>query len=316
MSVVYFIFQQTMLFTIPLMIVALGGMFSERSGVVNIALEGIMTMGAFTGILFLNMTGGKMGGQFQLALAILISTATGAAFAFFHAYASINMKANQTISGTALNMFAPAFAIFVARVIQGVQQIQFNNTFRIESVPVLGKIPFLGPLLFQNTYITTYLGILILIASTLVLYRTRFGLRLRSCGEHPQAADAAGINVYRMQYAGVLISGVLGGLGGLVFVVPTSTNFNADVAGYGFLALAVLIFGQWKPVRIMWASLFFGLMKAVAAAYSGIPFLAATGIPSYVYKMIPYLATLIVLIFTSRNSQAPRASGVPYDKGQ
>ena len=213
-------------------------------------------------------------------------------------------------------MFAPAFAIFVARVIQGVQQIQFNNTFRIESVPVLGKIPFLGPLLFQNTYITTYLGILILIASTLVLYRTRFGLRLRSCGEHPQAADAAGINVYRMQYAGVLISGVLGGLGGLVFVVPTSTNFNADVAGYGFLALAVLIFGQWKPVRIMWASLFFGLMKAVAAAYSGIPFLAATGIPSYVYKMIPYLATLIVLIFTSRNSQAPRASGVPYDKGQ
>ena len=316
MSVVYFIFQQTMLFTIPLMIVALGGMFSERSGVVNIALEGIMTMGAFTGILFLNMTGGKMGGQFQLALAILISTATGAAFAFFHAYASINMKANQTISGTALNMFAPAFAIFVARVIQGVQQIQFNNTFRIESVPVLGKIPFLGPLLFQNTYITTYLGILILIASTLVLYRTRFGLRLRSCGEHPQAADAAGINVYRMQYAGVLISGVLGGLGGLVFVVPTSTNFNADVAGYGFLALAVLIFGQWKPVKIMWASLFFGLMKAVAAAYSGIPFLAATGIPSYVYKMIPYLATLIVLIFTSRNSQAPRASGVPYDKGQ
>ena len=316
MSVIYFIFQQTMLFTIPLMVVALGGMFSERSGVVNIALEGIMTMGAFTGILFLNMTGGRMSGQTQLFLAILISAATGAAFAFFHAYAAINMKADQTISGTALNMFAPAFAIFVARVIQGVQQIQFNNTFRIESVPVLGRIPFLGPLLFQNTYVTTYLGILILIVSTVVLYRTRFGLRLRSCGEHPQAADAAGINVYRMQYAGVLISGVLGGLGGLVFVVPTSTNFNADVAGYGFLALAVLIFGQWKPVRIMWASLFFGLMKAVAAAYSGIPFLAATGIPSYVYNMIPYIATLIVLIFTSKNSQAPRASGVPYDKGQ
>ena len=316
MSVIYFLFQQTMLFTIPLMVVALGGMFSERSGVVNIALEGIMTMGAFTGILFLNMTGGRMSGQTQLFLAILISAATGAAFAFFHAYAAINMKADQTISGTALNMFAPAFAIFVARVIQGVQQIQFNNTFRIESVPVLGRIPFLGPLLFQNTYVTTYLGILILIVSTVVLYRTRFGLRLRSCGEHPQAADAAGINVYRMQYAGVLISGVLGGLGGLVFVVPTSTNFNADVAGYGFLALAVLIFGQWKPVRIMWASLFFGLMKAVAAAYSGIPFLAATGIPSYVYKMIPYIATLIVLIFTSKNSQAPRASGVPYDKGQ
>lgn len=316
MSVIYFIFQQTMLFTIPLMIVALGGMFSERSGVVNIALEGIMIMGAFVSILFLNLTGGKLSGQLQLLIAIVISMVTGAVFSLTHAYAAINMKADQTISGTALNMFAPAFAIFVARVIQGVQQIQFSNTFRIESVPVLGKIPVLGPLLFQNTYITTYLGILILILSTVVLYKTRFGLRLRSCGEHPQAADAAGINVYRMQYAGVVISGALAGLGGLVFVVPTSTNFNADVAGYGFLAIAVLIFGQWKPMKILGASLFFGLMKTIAAAYSGIPFLAGLGIPSYLYKMIPYIATMVVLMFTSKNSQAPRASGIPYDKGQ
>ena len=316
MSVIYFIFQQTMLFTIPLMVVALGGMFSERSGVVNIALEGIMIMGAFTGILFLNLTGGKMQGQVQLLAAIIIAMVTGIVFSLTHAYAAINMKADQTISGTALNMFAPAFAIFVARVIQGVQQVQFTNTFRIDSVPVLGKIPVLGPMLFQNAYITTYLGIIILLVSALVLYRTRFGLRLRACGEHPQAADAAGINVYRMQYAGVVISGALGGLGGLIFVVPTSTNFNADVAGYGFLAIAVLIFGQWKPGRIFGASLFFGLMKTIAAAYSGIPFLASLGIPSYLYKMVPYIATMVVLMFTSRNSQAPRASGIPYDKGQ
>jgi len=316
MSVVYFIFQQTMYFMIPLMIVALGAMFSERSGIINIALEGIMTMGAFTGILFIHFTGGSMNGQFQLIIAVLISMATGMVFSLFHAYASINMKSNQVISGTALNMFAPAFAIFVARVIQGVQQVQFNNTFRISSVPLLGKIPFFGPLLFQNAYITTYIGIAIFLLSTIVLYKTRFGLRLRSCGEHPQAADAAGINVYRMQYAGVMISGALGGLGGLVFVVPTSTNFNADVAGYGFLALAVLIFGQWKPVNIMFASLFFGLMKAIASAYSGIPFLSTMGIPSYFYKMVPYIITLIVLIFTSRNSQAPKAEGIPYDKGQ
>ena len=316
MNVIYFIFQQTMLFTIPLMIVALGGMFSERSGIVNIALEGIMIMGAFTSILFLNLTGGKLSGQVQLLIAIVISMVTGAIFSLTHAYAAINMKADQTISGTALNMFAPAFAVFVARVIQGVQQIQFTNSFRIESVPVLGRIPVIGPLLFQNTYITTYLGIGILGASTLVLYKTRFGLRLRACGEHPQAADAAGINVYRMQYAGVMISGALGGLGGLVFVVPTSTNFNADVAGYGFLAIAVLIFGQWKPIKILGASLFFGLMKAIAAAYSGIPFLASLGIPSYLYKMVPYIATMVVLMFTSKNSQAPRASGIPYDKGQ
>lgn len=315
MNVVYFIFQQTMFFTIPLLIVALGGMFSERSGVVNIALEGIMTMGAFVGILFLNMTGGTMSGQGQLFIAILLSMASGAVFSLFHAYAAINMKADQVISGTALNMFAPAFAIFVARVIQGVQQIQFTNTFRISEVPILSKIPVIGDLLFKNTYITTYLGFGILAVSALVLYKTRFGLRLRACGEHPQAADSAGINVYRMQYAGVIISGALAGLGGLVFVVPTSTNFNATVSGYGFLALAVLIFGQWKPMKILYASFFFGLMKAIAAAYSGIPFLSTLGIPSYLYKMIPYIATLVVLIFTSKNSQAPRASGVPYDKG-
>lgn len=315
MNVIYFIFQQTMFFTIPLLIVALGGMFSERSGVVNIALEGIMTMGAFCSILFLNLTGGTMSGQGQLLLAILVAMGSGMLFSLFHAYAAINMKADQVISGTALNMFAPAFAIFVARVIQGVQQIQFKNTFRITSVPILGKIPFLGPLLFQNTYITTYIGIAILVISWIVLYKMRFGLRLRACGEHPQAADSAGINVYKMQYAGVMISGALGGLGGLVFVVPTSTNFNATVSGYGFLALAVLIFGQWKPWKVMWASLFFGLMKAIASAYSGIPFLAAMNVPSYLYKMIPYIATLIVLIFTSKHSQAPRASGVPYDKG-
>ncbi|WMC92974.1 ABC transporter permease [Kineothrix sp. MB12-C1] len=315
MNVVYFIFQQTMFFMIPLLVVALGGMFSERSGIVNIALEGIMTMGAFTGILFISLTGGTMSGQGQLLIAVVISMVTGGIFAIFHAYASINMKADQVISGTALNLFAPAFAIFVARVIQGVQQIPFTNTFRIAEVPVLGKVPFIGDLFFKNTYVTTYLGFLVLAISALVLYKTKFGLRLRACGEHPQAADAAGINVYRMQYAGVIISGALAGLGGLVFVVPTSTNFNATVSGYGFLALAVLIFGQWKPLKIMWASLFFGLMKAIAAAYSGIPFLVNMGIPSYLYKMIPYIATLIVLIFTSRNSQAPKAAGVPYDKG-
>lgn len=256
-----------------------------------------------------------MSGQGQLLIAIIIAMATGVVFSLFHAYAAINMKADQTISGTALNMFAPAFAIFVARILQGVQQVQFSNTFRIESVPVFGSIPVIGDLFFKNTYITTYIGIGILILATIVLYRTRFGLRLRACGEHPQAADAAGVNVYKMQYAGVMISGALGGLGGLVFVVPTSTNFNATVSGYGFLALAVLIFGQWKPIKIMWASIFFGLTKAIAAAYSGIPFLSNMGIPSYLYKMIPYIATLIVLIFTSKNSQAPRASGVPYDKG-
>ena len=317
MNIVYFLVQQMMIFSIPLLIVALGGMFSERGGVVNIALEGIMVMGAFCSVFFINQMQAYMSGNLLLLLAIIVASVSGMVFSLLHAYAAINMRSDQTISGTALNMIAPAFAIYLARSLQsnGVQQISFTNTFRIKSVPVLGDIPVLGPLFFQNTYITTYLGIAILVLASFVLYRTRFGLRLRACGEHPQAADSVGVNVYKIRYAGVAMSGALGGLGGLVFVVPTSTNFNATVAGYGFLALAVLIFGQWKPGRILFAAFFFGLMKTIAASYSGLGFLRDLPIPGDIYKMIPYIATLIVLAFTSKNSQAPRASGVPYDKG-
>lgn len=317
MDAVYFLVQQMMFFSIPLLVVALGGMFSERSGVVNIALEGIMIMGAFCSVLFVNRMESVMSGQGLLLLAILVAAGSGLIFSLLHAYASVNLRADQTISGTALNMVAPAIAIYAARTLQanGVQQVHFENTFRIHKVPMLGDIPVIGPLLFQNAYITTYLGLLILAAAAFVLYKTKFGLRLRACGEHPQAADSVGVNVYRIRYAGVMISGALAGLGGLIFVVPTSTEFSATVSGYGFLALAVLIFGQWKPLRIFFAALFFGLMKTIASAYSGIDFLKALKIPSDIYKMIPFIATLIVLAFSSRNSQAPRASGIPYDKG-
>lgn len=311
-----FLFQETLLFSIPLIIVALGGMFSERSGVINIALEGIMIMGAFTSIMFINIFQTRIHGQLLLLIAMLIAIATGALFSLFHAYASINMKADQTISGTALNLFAPAFAIYTARMIQQVQQITFINQFRIVKVPVLGDIPILGEFLFQNVYITTYIGMGILIIAAFVLYKTRFGLRLRACGEHPQAADSAGINVVKMRYAGVLISGALAGLGGLVFIIPITTNFDGSVAGYGFLALAVLIFGQWKPKRILLAAFFFGFMKTISATYSGIPLLFNLGIPTVVYKMTPFIATLVVLTFTSKNSAAPRAAGEPYDAGK
>jgi len=176
MSTIYFLIQQTMFFTIPLMVVALGGMFSERSGVVNIALEGIMLMGGFCSIFFINQMQDTLSGQLLLILAILIAMASGAVFSLLHAYASINMKADQTISGTALNLLAPSLAIFMARMIQpsGVQQIAFNNTFRIAKVPVLGDIPVIGNMFFQNTYITTYLGVLILIVSAIVLFKTKY----------------------------------------------------------------------------------------------------------------------------------------------
>ena len=207
MELFYFVIQQMMYFSIPLLIVALGGLFSERSGVINIALEGTMIIGAFCGIFFISVMQQTMPGQTVLILGMLIAMASGMLISLVHAYAAINMKADQTISGTAINIFAPAFVIFVARAVQGVQQVYFVDQFRIDSVPILGDIPVIGPMLFQKTYITNYIGIAILVISWLVLYKTRFGLRLRACGEHPQAADSVGINVYKMRYAGVLISG-------------------------------------------------------------------------------------------------------------
>jgi simple sugar transport system permease protein len=315
MNMVYFIVQHTMFFMIPLMIVALGGLFSEKSGIVNIALEGKMIMGAFTGILFIRAFQGALPGQPILLLGLLVAMAVGVLVSLLHAYAAINLKANQIISGVAINLFAPAFAVYVSRLMTGTQNVHFINQFRIDSVPLLGRIPVLGPMLFSNTYITTYLGFVLLGAAAFVLYRTRFGLRLRACGEHPQAADSVGVNVAGMRYAGVLISGALAGMGGLIWVVPISTIFGGTVSGYGFLALAVLIFGGWKPGRIMFAAFFFGLMQTIAHGHSGIGFLNALDIPPHFYRMAPYVATLIVLAFTSKNTMAPKAVGQPYDKG-
>ncbi|MCL2568078.1 MAG: ABC transporter permease [Oscillospiraceae bacterium] len=318
MDTISFVMQQTFFFMIPLLLVALGGMFSERVGIVNIALEGKMLMGAFTSIFFINQVQNSdlaISGQPLLVLALLVAAGTGVIVALFHAYASINLNANQIISGVAINMFAPAFAIYAARIFGDTQQVFFQNQFHIPSVPFFGSIPILGPLFFQNTYFTTYLGFAILFFSTFVLYKTKFGLRLRACGEHPQAADSVGINVYRVRYAGVLISGALAGMGGLIFIVPTAVAFNATVSGYGFLALAVLIFGAWKPMRILFAAFFFGLLQAIAAGHSGIPFLRDLGIPMQFYSMVPFVATLVVLAFTSSKSAAPKAVGQPYDKG-
>ena len=327
MTMFYFIAQQTMVFMIPLMIVALGGLFSEKSGVVNIALEGKMILGAFTSVLFISTFGERLSNVFLetfgspmlwlvLIMAIFIAMITGILTSVLHAYAAIHLKANQIISGVAINMFAPAFAIYISRLITGTQNLHFpNNAFRIDSVPFLGRIPVLGPLFFQNTFITTYLGFGILAISAFVLYKTKFGLRLRACGEHPQAADSVGVSVAKMRYAGVLISGALAGIGGLVWVLPISNVFSGSVLGYGFLALAVLIFGGWRPLRILFAALFFGIMQVIAQSYSAIPFLVGLGIPAHFYRMTPYVATLVILAFTSKKTMAPKAAGQPYDKG-
>lgn len=318
MEVVYFIIQQMMLFSIPLLVVALAAMFSERSGVINIGLEGIMVIGAFVGTMYLHFAGKNPNFNPQLSLWIAIGLAliSGLIYSAFHAFASVNMFADQTISGTAINMFATAFAIFVARSMVGIQQIQFAGDYRIAKVPILGDIPVVGEMFFRNTYITTYLGIIILVISSILLYKTRFGLRLRSAGEFPQATDAAGVSVMRIRWAGVLISGALGGLGGLAYILPVSTEFDGSVSGYGFLAIAVLIFGQWKPKYITFAAFFFGLLKCISAAYTGIPFLVDLGIPQVFYQIMPYVITILALFVTSKKSAAPAAEGQPFDKGK
>ncbi|MCL2828952.1 MAG: ABC transporter permease [Oscillospiraceae bacterium] len=316
MNIVYFIIQHTMFFMIPLMIVALGGLFSEKSGVVNIALEGKMIMGAFTGVLFISTFQETFSIPLLLLLGLLIALATGVVVSVFHAYAAINLRANQIISGVAINMFAAAFAVYASKLLTGTQNLHFpNNWFRIESVPLLGSIPVIGPLFFQNTFVTTYLGFVILAVSAFVLYKTKFGLRLRACGEHPQAADSVGVSVVKMRYAGVLISGALAGLGGLVWAIPITGIFSGSVSGYGFLALAVLIFGGWRPGKILFAAFFFGIMQVISRSYIAIPFLFALPISPVVYRILPFVATLIVLAFTSKNTMAPKAVGQPYDKG-
>ncbi len=312
MNTLYFLMQQMMCFVIPLLVVALAGMFAERSGVWNIALDGTMIVGAFCGILFLNQTQDYWSGQGQLLVALLIAGAAGTLFMVLHAIACINLNASQIISGVALNLIAPAMAVFFARVLFGSQRISFRNTFIISKVPVLGDIPVLGPILFQNAYITTFLGIGLVFLSSVVVFRTRFGLRLRSSGEFPQAAESVGINVRKMRYAGVLISGFIAGMGGVIFVVPTSNVFAGTVTGYGFLAIAVLVFGQWRPYRIFLAAMLFGLAKTISSAYVAIPFLASLGLSSYIYRMMPYIFTVIMLVITSRNPQAPKASGKRY----
>ncbi len=321
MDSLYFILQQTLYFVIPLLIVALGGMFSEKSGIINIALEGIMIIGAFFGILFINsmQQSGALASSPQLLLILgaLVAVISGIIYSALLAFASINMKADQTIGGTALNLLAASLVIFIARTMNNVKQIYFSQVFQIKKVPILGDIPFIGDILFKNTFLTTYIGILILIVSVIILKKTRFGLRLSACGEHPHAAQSVGINVYKMRWSGVLISGALGGMGGLAYVIPSMISFGGSVSGYGFLALAVMIFGQWKPLRIFFAALFFGFFSALSVTYFKFDFINNINLAnkSDIFKMVPYFATMIALAFTSKKSRAPKAEGIPFDPG-
>lgn len=309
------ILQLSFVSIIPLLIVALGGLMSEKSGVTNIALEGLMLIGGFIGIWTIKIlqTSGNVPPQLVYLIGILVGGIVGGLVVTVHAFASIKMNADQTISATAINLFAPAFAIFTARSVLGGQQVIFNPEFRIDKIPILGDIPILGEIFFQKTYISFYIGIVILLAVWILVYKTKLGLRIRAVGENPHAADAQGINIYRVRYFSVISSGVLAGMGGVIFVATTSGSFDATVAGMGFLAIAVLIFGNWSPFRVLFAAIFFGLFRTISSAYVSIAFLNKLNLPSEIYLIIPYLVTLIALAFTSRNSRAPKAIGKIYD---
>ncbi|MBQ3667613.1 MAG: ABC transporter permease [Clostridia bacterium] len=351
-----FLIRQTLVYAVPLMIVALAGVYAERSGIINLALEGIMIFGAFMGVLFVHLV--QQWGWFQplydsfsvkisrsvteynmssywglqgfCLLAMIFAAVSGAVFSLLLAFAAINLKADQTVGGTALNLMAPALVLFFIRIIanQNTLNVTSSANFMLKK-EMLGydknaEMGFLGASFIDKVYLATYVCIILFVVAAIILYKTRFGLRLRSCGENPQASASLGINVMGKRYAGTVISGALAGLGGFVYVLTTqSCSTNGDVAGFGFLALAVMIFGNWKPLNIAGAALLFGLFKCVAASYStldlngdGVYLLKEWNINANIYRMAPYVITLIVLAFTSKSSRAPKAEGIPYDAGK
>ena len=306
--------QYTILFASVLCLVALGGCFSEHSGVINLGLEGIMVMGALGGAITMRYMSPSTSAIVIILMTTLIAILVGVLYSTLLAVASINFKADQTLIGTAMNLLATAAATVFVRALNtaenpdnvstSVQYIQQKKAF----------IKYFGGFEF-NWFML--MAVICLILAYFILYKTRFGLRLQACGENPQAADSVGINVYKMRWAGVLISGFLGGLGGIVYITAgvSEWKFDMGVAGFGFLSLAVMIFGQWKPHRIALAALLFGFFRALSNVYTGFAFLVGLHIPSTVYNMLPYIISLIILAFTSNNSKAPKAEGIPYDKG-
>ena len=305
----------TLIYATPLILTSIGGTFSERSGVVNVGLEGIMVMGAFSGVVF-NLEFADAFGKATPWLGVLVGGVVGLLFSIIHAAATVNFRADHIVSGTVLNLLAPALAVFLCRVIYNKGQTDsITQSFGKFDFPVLAKIPIIGEMFFAGTSAIGYVVIAFTFLAWFVLYKTRFGLRLRSVGEHPQAADTLGINVYFMRYMGVLISGFLGGMGGAIYAQSISGNFSVTtITGPGFIALAAMIFGKWNPIGAMLASLFFGLSQSLAVIGGNLAFLK--DIPAVYLQITPYVLTIIVLAAFLGKSVAPKADGVNYIKSK
>lgn len=315
MNVLAILIPSMLVYAAPLILTSIGGVFSERSGVVNVGLEGIMVIGAFSGIVF-NLEMADSLGKATPWVALLVAGLAGLAFSIIHAVATINLRADHVVSGTVLNLLAPALAIFLVKVFYGKGQTDnIQHAFGKFNFPILADIPVLGDIFFKNTSLAGYLAIGFSFVAWYVLYKTRFGLRLRSVGEHPQAADTLGINVYLMKYYGILISGFLGGMGGALYAQSVSVNFAVTtILGPGFIALAAMIFGRWNPIGAMLSSLFFGLSQSLAVIGGQVPLLAK--VPNVYLQIFPYLLTVVVLAAFFGKAVGPKAGGVNYIKSK
>lgn len=299
------IIAATLRLSTPLIFAALGGIFSEKAGVVNIALEGIMTTGAFFAVYGSFVTGNPWMG-------LIFAMIAGAAMASIHAYLSIHLKAEQVVSGVAINIFSGALTSFLI--------VKFFNTGSqtsvVESIPypseMMGKVPVIGGILKELNWFV-FIAFILVFVSHYVIYKTPLGLRIRSVGEHPKAADTLGVSVYGIRYFCVILSGVLAGLGGATLSIGIMNLYRENmVSGRGFIALAAMIFGNWKPVNAMWASILFAFAETFQLFAKGFGWT----IPGEVYAAFPYILTMLALAGFVGKTQAPAADGVPYEKGQ
>ena len=304
-----------LIYSAPLIFTSIGGVFSERGGVVNVGLEGIMVMGAFSGVVF-NLEFAEQFGAATPWLSLLVAGLVGGLFSIIHAAATVHFRADHVVSGTVLNLMAPALAVFLVKVLYNKGQTDnLSQTFGRFDFPVLANIPVIGDIFFKSTSLLGYIAIAFSFLAWFILFKTRFGLRLRSVGEHPQAADTLGINVYKMRYLGVIISGFLGGIGGAIYAQSISVNFSVTtIVGPGFIALAAMIFGKWNPIGAMLSSLFFGLSQSLAVIGSQLPFLQ--GVPAVYLQIAPYVLTILVLAAFFGKAVAPKADGINYIKSK
>lgn len=295
----------TLMYSAPLALAAIGGVISERSGIINIGLEGMMSIGALTGAAVGYFTGNPWIGLFCAGL-------SGSALALLHAIASISFRADQTVSGLAINLIGPGVAMFLSRYF-------FGGATTTHPVPI--KLPkvidkqWLQGTPFSNLSIdvTVVLALVVVFITWFIFYQTKWGLRIRAMGEHPAAVDTLGVSVYKSRYICVLISGFLAGLGGGVVTLAIISQFTPTaISGQGFIALAAVIFGKWRPFGTYFACLLFGFSQALVIMLGG----GSVQVPSTILAMIPYILTIVMLIIFVGRSSAPKASGVPYQKGE